>query len=155
MLLKSSEMWYIVLESDDSNWMKWKVKYGALHGHSEGIAPLLSVEERDPPEYLYHGTVKRSMVPIQAEGLRGMARMFVHLAENPKDAVEVGRRHGRDVVLLRVSAQRMVQSKKNVVYKRSSNGVWLVDAVPFEYCEEIPVHGIGGEHTTAGSRCKQ
>lgn len=97
----------------------------ARQGHSIGVDldwPIAS-----PPEYLYHGTVERFLVAILAEGLKPMARHHVHLSPDPETANQVGKRRGTPVVL-RIAAGRMAEDGSE--FRLSSNGVWLVDAVP-------------------------
>jgi putative RNA 2'-phosphotransferase len=87
-----------------------------------------------PPEWLYHGTVERFLKSILAEGLRPMNRHHVHLSPDIETADRVGKRRG-DPVVLRVSAGRMTGI--GAVFRLSSNGVWLVDAVPPTFLERL------------------
>jgi putative RNA 2'-phosphotransferase len=100
----------------------------ASQGHSVpvdlGHAPAV------PPGALFHGTVERFLPSILAEGLRPGNRHAVHLSADRETAERVGARRGRPVVL-RVDAAAMVRD--GVVFTRSDNGVWLVDAVPPRY----------------------
>jgi putative RNA 2'-phosphotransferase len=100
----------------------------ASQGHSVpvdlGHAPAV------PPGELFHGTVERFLPSILAEGLRPGNRHAVHLSTDRETAERVGARRGRPVVLL-VDAAAM--SRDGVVFTRSDNGVWLVDAVPPRY----------------------
>jgi putative RNA 2'-phosphotransferase len=63
-------------------------------------------------------------------------RQYVHLSERIDQAKDVGRRHGK-LVLYRIDAEKMYQ--EGYVFYRSTSGVWLTDAVPFEYMEDIQV----------------
>lgn len=83
-----------------------------------------------PPEWLFHGTVERFLDPIFAEGLKPMARHHVHLSPDVETATRVGTRRG-DAVILRIAAGAMAQA--GIVFRLSSNGVWLTDAVPPAY----------------------
>lgn len=87
-----------------------------------------------PPEWLYHGTVERFLKSILAEGLRPMNRHHVHLSPDIETADRVGKRRG-DPVVLRVAAGRM--TGVGAVFRLSSNGVWLVDAVPPNFLERL------------------
>jgi putative RNA 2'-phosphotransferase len=80
-----------------------------------------------PPEYLYHGTVARSMAAIRAEGLRPMGRHHVHLSADRDTATRVGSRRGRPVVL---SVRAGALHRTGRAFYLSDNGVWLTDAVP-------------------------
>lgn len=75
----------------------------AVFGHSTGT-PEISYPTVKPPEMLYHGTVQRFVQQILLEGLKPQSRQYVHLTTNREEAERVGRRHGRDFVLLKVRA---------------------------------------------------
>lgn len=97
----------------------------ASQGHS--VAVDLGYAPAQPPAELFHGTPQRFLARILAEGLRPGARHAVHLSPDVGTARAVGARRGPPVVL-RVDAAAMVAD--GVVFHRSANGVWLVDAVP-------------------------
>lgn len=97
----------------------------ANQGHS--IEVDLAYSPASPPEVLYHGTADRFWSSIQREGLLKGRRHHVHLSEGFETAVAVGRRHGRPFVL-RVAAGEM--HRRDFVFFRSANGVWLTDHVP-------------------------
>ncbi|MFE7775613.1 RNA 2'-phosphotransferase [Streptomyces sp. NPDC057445] len=100
----------------------------ANQGHTVEVDLELPVAE--PPQYLYHGTVARSLDAIRAEGLRPMARHHVHLSPDRETATRVGARRGRPVVLP-VDAGAM--HRAGHVFHVSANGVWLTDTVPPEF----------------------
>lgn len=87
-----------------------------------------------PPEWLFHGTVERFLESIFTEGLRPMNRHHVHLSPDIETANRVAKRRG-DPIILRVAAVSMTGT--GAVFRLSSNGVWLVDAVPPAYLERI------------------
>jgi putative RNA 2'-phosphotransferase len=97
----------------------------ASQGHSVpvdlGYAPV------QPPPVLFHGTSSDDVAAILQQGLRPQGRHAVHLSPDVATAQAVGARRGTHVVL-RVDAAAMAAS--GVVFHRSANGVWLVDAVP-------------------------
>jgi putative RNA 2'-phosphotransferase len=105
----------------------------ALHGHSVDVE--LSYEAQTPPAVLYHGTARASLPSIRGQGLLPMRRKFVHLTTDSDDAREVGRRHGRPV-LLTVAADQM--SADGVVFYTPGNNIWLVDRVDTKYIAEAP-----------------
>ena len=80
-----------------------------------------------PPPVLLHGTVDRSVCSVLTEGLRRGDRHAVHLSADVATARAVGARRGRPVVLC-VDAAAM--AAEGAVFTRSTNGVWLTDAVP-------------------------
>ncbi|MER5883833.1 RNA 2'-phosphotransferase [Streptomyces sp. NPDC001941] len=100
----------------------------ANQGHT--VAVDLDLPRAEPPAYLYHGTVARSLDAIRAEGLRPMDRHHVHLSPDRETATRVGARRGRPVVLA-VDAGAM--HRAGHVFLLSANGVWLTDAVPPRY----------------------
>lgn len=100
----------------------------AVQGHS---APNVSLKlvEKEPPEYLYHGTATRFLESIRQQGLIAGSRHHVHLSQDIKTAIAVGQRYGKPVVL-KVEALRM--HKKGYKFFRAENGVWLIKFVPAE-----------------------
>lgn len=100
----------------------------ASQGHSVPVE--LGYAPEHPPEELFHGTVERFLPAILAEGLRPGRRHAVHLSPDVETARTVGGRRGRPVVL-RVDAPAM--AAVGFAFRRSANGVWLVDAVPPAY----------------------
>ena len=59
----------------------------ANQGHSVEVD--LRLEEREPPETLYHGTVERFLASILEEGLVRAKRHHVHLSKNIETARKV------------------------------------------------------------------
>ncbi len=102
----------------------------ANQGHS--IPVDVELEEKQPPQYLYHGTADRFMDSIMAEGLKPMSRLYVHLSKDEETAVKVGKRHGRPVVL-KIKAEKMW--KNGIKFYLSQNGVWLTKYVDVSYIE--------------------
>jgi putative RNA 2'-phosphotransferase len=100
----------------------------ASQGHS--VAVELGLTPVEPPEVLFHGTADRNLDSIRAQGLVSGSRTHVHLSADEATAVNVGRRHGRPVVL-RVQAGEM--HRAGHPFFRSDNGVWLTAAVPVEH----------------------
>ena len=100
----------------------------ARQGHSievdGGWAPA------DPPETLYHGTVEKFLDDILMQGLKPMKRHHVHLSADIATASKVGARRGKPVILS-VAAQEL--ARQGVEFSLSSNGVWLVAAVPPDF----------------------
>jgi putative RNA 2'-phosphotransferase len=94
----------------------------AQQGHSVevdlGLAPAA------PPPRLFHGTPRRNLPAILAEGLHRGGRHHVHLSPDVETARRVGGRRG-DAVVLEVDTAAV-----DAPFYRSGNGVWLTDAVP-------------------------
>ncbi|MGW4243039.1 RNA 2'-phosphotransferase [Nocardia sp. NPDC004722] len=100
----------------------------ASQGHSVDVD--LEYGASTPPDLLYHGTVAAVLPGIFTEGLKPMRRHDVHLSADLDTAVKVGSRRGKPVVLT-VDAAAM--HRDGHVFRVSTNGVWLVAAVPPEY----------------------
>jgi putative RNA 2'-phosphotransferase len=104
----------------------------ANQGHS--IPVDLGLPPLEPPTVLLHGTTKRFLPSILAQGLAKRARHHVHLSESASTATAVGARRGESV-LLKVDAARM--HAEGHLFYRSANGVWLTDAVPAQYLSPL------------------
>lgn len=103
-------------------------KIRANQGHSIEIdLALIPIE---PPPILYHGTAKRFLTSIQAQGLLKGKRQHVHLSSDRLTATAVGKPHGQPIVL-EVLAEEMYRS--GYEFYRSANGVWLCDRVPIQF----------------------
>lgn len=100
----------------------------ANQGHSAEVD--LQLNEVDPPERLYHGTVARFLNAILAEGLNKMNRHDVHLSADQHTAAKVGQRRGKPVILEIDSAKMAADGFK---FRVSANGVWLTEHVPPSY----------------------
>lgn len=102
----------------------------ANQGHS--IPVDVELEEKKPPQYLFHGTAERFLDAIMAEGLKPMSRLYVHLSKDKETAVKVGKRHGGPVVL-KIRAEEMYNDGSK--FYLSANGVWLTKAVDRKYID--------------------
>lgn len=104
-------------------------KIRANQGHSiPGV--IIEMEQPEPPEFLYHGTATRFLPAILEEGLMPMSRQYVHISSDLTTAIEVGKRHGKPVVLI-IRAKDFVTDGYKLY--RSSNGVWLTEKIPTKY----------------------
>lgn len=108
-------------------------KIRANQGHSFTVD--LGLEEQQPPEALYHGTVDRFLPSIFENGLQKMSRQHVHLSADRLTALVVGRRRGRAVVLSVVADAMYRDGHK---FFRSENGVWLTNSVPPQFLKQEP-----------------
>ncbi|MGC3961050.1 MAG: RNA 2'-phosphotransferase [Verrucomicrobiota bacterium] len=102
----------------------------ASQGHSVEVD--LQYPSQTPPEVLYHGTATRFLDGIRKDGLQRMERHDVHLSAETKVTLQVGERHGKPV-LLTIRAGEM--HRAGHVFRRSANGVWLVDQVPPQFID--------------------
>lgn len=99
-------------------------------GHS--IKVELGYQSAEPPDVLYHGTATRFVEAITREGLTRQSRHHVHLSPSIETASNVGKRHGKLVVLI-IKAGLMKQS--GFEFFLSTNGVWLTEHVPAQFIE--------------------
>lgn len=106
----------------------------ANQGHS--ISVDVGLKEQEPPEYLYHGTAVGFYESIQKQGLRPMSRLYVHLSKDIETAVNVGKRHGKPIVLRIHSG---VMYRDGVSFYLSENNVWLTKKVEPKYFEQFLV----------------
>lgn len=107
-----------------------KTKIRASQGHS--ISVELNLNETEPSEYLYHGTVGKFMENIQKEGLKKMSRQHVHLSKDRETAIKVGSRRGVPKIL---TVRSGAMHRDGFKFYLSENNVWLTDEVPAKYIE--------------------
>ena len=105
----------------------------ANQGHS--IPVDVELEEKEPPNKLYHGTGEKYVESIDQQGLIPKSRLYVHLSKDTDTAIKVGKRHGNCVIYV-VKAAEMYRS--GYKFYLSQNGVWLTDKVPVKYLEQLP-----------------
>jgi putative RNA 2'-phosphotransferase len=105
-------------------------KIRANQGHSVQVD--VQLKPQLPPEFLYHGTVDKFLDGIRVEGLKKGSRLHVHLSKDLETAARVGSRRGKPVILV-VRSREMATAGHS--FYLSENGVWLCDAVPFEFIE--------------------
>lgn len=103
-------------------------KIRARQGHS--IPVDVELKEVRPPDKLFHGTADRFLDGIFKEGLKPQSRLYVHLSYDKETALNVGRRHGKPVILS-VDAKRMYDD--GIKFYISNNGVWLTKFVDKKY----------------------
>ena len=104
----------------------------AVQGHSTASVSLQHVE-KEPPEFLYHGTATRFLESIRQQGLIAGSRHHVHLSQDIATAIAVGQRYGKPVVL-KIEALRMHQ--QGFKFFQAENGVWLTNHVPANMVSE-------------------
>lgn len=120
------------------------LKIRASQGHS-----ILDLEvykdwvEYIPQSYLYHGTPDFAVSRIMKASLISMTRTHVHLSKDIETAWNVGKRHGRPVIL-QINAVRMYMD--GYQFFESKNGVVLIDEVPVSYLAPLDM----GELTSMG-----
>ncbi|WP_456441638.1 RNA 2'-phosphotransferase [Psychroserpens sp.] len=118
--------------------VRWKVdlstnKIKATHGHSISISQELLPQT--PPEILYHGTASKYLESIIANGLSSKNRQYVHLSEDILMATEVGKRHGKPIII-EIDTLKMVKQGFN--FYKTEQGVWLTDNILTKYLDFNP-----------------
>ncbi len=103
----------------------------ANQGHS--IPVDVELEEKEPPEILYHGTGAKYVSSIDEQGLMPKSRLYVHLSSDEDTAKKVGQRHGKPVIYVVKSGKMFCDGYK---FYKSVNGVWLTKEVPLSYLEK-------------------
>jgi len=78
----------------------------------------------------YYGTATRFLPSIKEKGILKMSRNYVQLSENFDIAMEVGKRHGKPVVLA-VDTKTMCED--GIKFYLSNNNVWLTEFVDSKY----------------------
>ncbi|WP_296880032.1 GNAT family N-acetyltransferase [Thomasclavelia sp.] len=109
-----------------------KTKIRAAQGHS--VAVDVDMDEKIPPDVLYHGTSTANLKKIEQSGIKKMSRLYVHLSKDAMTAFKVGKRHGIPVVLVIDTKAMQADGYK---FYLSANGVWLCDDIEFKYVVEI------------------
>lgn len=120
-----------VVETNDKQRFSFnedKTKIRASQGHSVEVE--LQLEQKVPPDFLYHGTVEIFLQSIKSQGLQKMYRHHVHLSQDRTTAEKVGGRRGTAVILT-VRSREM--SEAGFVFYLSANGVWLTEEIPASY----------------------
>jgi len=106
----------------------------ASQGHSV-VSVDLNLKPLQPPELLYHGTVRQFIDSIRRQGLLKRSRNHVHLSADQSTAMKVGTRRGKPLILT-IHARKMHDAGHQ--FFLSANGVWLTKSVPVESIEFPP-----------------
>ncbi|WP_321386626.1 RNA 2'-phosphotransferase [uncultured Enterococcus sp.] len=131
--LTTEQVHSLLTRSDKTRWEITNRKIRAVYGHS--TKQKIQKESVLPPEYLYHGTAHRFLTSILSQGLIPKDRQYVHLSQDTKTAMIVGKRRDASPVILRVSAQRAATA--GVQFYQELEGIWLSDAIAADYLEVI------------------
>ena len=98
-------------------------KIRALHGHT--VKSNIHYKPCKAPKTLLHGTTDKAWESIKNEGLKPMAREYVHLTDDPKMASDIGNRYKGNLVVLAVDTSKISGDIYN-----SENGIFLTKQVP-------------------------
>jgi putative RNA 2'-phosphotransferase len=119
----------------------------AVQGHST-TSVSLQYAEKEPPEFLYHGTATRSLESIRQQGLIAGSRHHVHLSQDMATAIAVAQRHGKPVAL-KIGSMRMHQ--QGFKFFQAENGVWLTIHVPSSFILEYQDTNLSPDKDTASA----
>lgn len=111
-----------------------KNRVRAAYGHSIDVD--LESDDSSIPDTLYHGTSPANVDKIMTEGLKPMNRQSVHLTDSREDALDVGRRHADEPVLLEVDAAQMQADGHDIDGR--GDMVYTTSHVPTEYLSKVP-----------------
>ena len=106
----------------------------ANQGHS--IPVDVELEEKTPPDILWHGTGEKYVSSIDVQGLIPKSRLYVHLSSDIETARKVGSRHGRPVIY---EIQCREMSADGHQFFLSANKVWLTKEVPEKYLKKVVI----------------
>lgn len=109
-----------------------QTKIRANQGHSIDVD--VELEEVIPPDILYHGTSRKYVENIMKEGIKKQGRNYVHLSQDEKTAIIVGKRHG-DPVVFQIDAKQM--SMDGILFYQSKNKVWLTEYINPRYLSRV------------------
>ncbi|MHA6897178.1 RNA 2'-phosphotransferase [Ralstonia pseudosolanacearum] len=101
----------------------------AAQGHSTSTVRR-NYQEKNPPEFLYHGTATHFLESILETGLKSGSRHHVHLSQDILTSIAVGKRHGKPITLI-IESQKMCEL--GFKFFLTENNVWLTDSVPPEF----------------------
>ena len=104
----------------------------ANQGHS--IPVDVELEEKTPPDILWHGTGEKYVSSINAHGLIPKSRLYVHLSSDMETARKVGSRHGKPVIY-EIDCRGMAEDGYH--FFLSANHVWLTKEVPVRYLKKL------------------
>ena len=105
-----------------------KTKIRANQGHSINVD--VELEEKIPPDVLYHGTGQKYVDSINKIGLIPKTRLYVHMTEDLEVAKITGERHGK-LAIYEIDAKQM--AKNGIKFYKSVNNVWLTKNVDAKY----------------------
>ena len=109
-----------------------KTRTRARQGHSVDVD--VELEERIPPDILWHGTGEKYVSSIDAQGLIPKGRLDVHMSADTDTARNVGSRHGKPVIY-EIDCNSMVAD--GYKFYLSENHVWLTKSVPACYLRKL------------------
>jgi putative RNA 2'-phosphotransferase len=101
----------------------------ALYGHSTD--EKIKKDAVQPPDVLYHGTAHKFLQKILEQGLISKDRQYVHLSQDQKTAITVGKRRDAIPAVLRIDA--VTAWKDGIKFYHGNDTIWLADEIPAKY----------------------
>lgn len=101
-------------------------KIRAKYGHSLAVNTAWS-ESGDIPAKLYHATSPENLESIVERGLLPMKRREVHMCATPEEAIEVGKRHAKNPILIEIDAEPALKAGIEI---RKKGRVYTADHIP-------------------------
>ncbi len=129
-----------IVRTDDKQRYSFNEDHSLIRANQGHSVPVdVDLEEKVPPDLLFHGTGEKFVPSIDAQGLIPKSRLYVHLSSETATAKKVGSRHGRPVIYA-VDCKRMHEDGYR--FFLSKNGVWLTESVPASYLTKINDEGM-------------
>jgi putative RNA 2'-phosphotransferase len=127
--LTQADIERVISSSDKQRFEIQNDRIRAFYGHS--LPGKLKKTAAPPPTILYHGTTSAAIDIILRDGLKPMARQYVHLSLDTQTAIAVAKRKHGHVIILQVDAHTAHQD--HVKFYEGNQSVWLADTVPSIY----------------------
>lgn len=118
---------HIMNSGDKKRWEISGDTIRALYGHS--VPMHIEKTPGTPPYTLYHGTAYRFLEAILQDGLKPMARQYVHMATDKEMAWQVGARHDSHAVPCILAIDTVKAAELGTNFFVGNEKVWLADTV--------------------------
>lgn len=104
-------------------------KARAFEGHTQPGVEIELIDTDRAPEFLYHATPEFTLDAVldRREGLLPHKRDFIHLVEDPRQAVAAGKRRDASVALFEIETKALPNPIGRV---SADSAVWLTTYVP-------------------------
>jgi putative RNA 2'-phosphotransferase len=127
--LEEADLQTVVDSSDKKRHEISDGRIRAVYGHSLDVEATRAASV--PPPVLFHGTSPTAVAAILRQGLRPMARQFVHLSTDRETAVQVGRRSSPSPTILSVRAYDA--HLQGIPFHKVEARIWQARAIPAAY----------------------
>lgn len=123
--LMKEDLQHMIKSSDKKRHEIADEKIRALYGHS--LPQRILREAKQPPQTLFHGTARKNISSIKDNGLLPKERQYVHLSNDKKTALEVGKRRDSQPVILAINALQAWE--EGTKFYCGNEKVWLADHI--------------------------